>query len=55
MSATAEVYPLQVVIASRAGLMIRRQPEVLDYVIEESGVPRERLEGRALRLSDDPL
>jgi hypothetical protein len=33
--------------------MNRRQGEVLEYVIEEIRVLRERLKGRGLRLSDD--
>ena len=36
----AETYPLQILIASLAGWLNRRQGEVLDYLIEESRVPR---------------
>jgi transposase InsO family protein len=53
MGAMAEIYPLQLLIASLAGLMNRRQAEVLDYLIEENRVLKERLKGRALRLNDE--
>ncbi len=36
MGSRAEIYPLQLLIASLAGLMSRRQAEVLDYLIEET-------------------
>ena len=44
---------LQILIASLAGLVHRRQAEVLDCLIEESRVLREPFKGRALRLNDD--
>ena len=49
----AEIYPLQILIASLAGWMNRRQSEVLEYLIEENRVLKEQLKGRALRLTDD--
>ena len=49
----AEIYPLQVLLASLAGWINRRQGEVLDYLVEENRVLKEQLKGRALRLSDD--
>ncbi len=53
MAPMAEIYPLQILIASFAGLMNRRQGEVLEYLIEENRVPKEQLKGRRLRLTDD--
>ena len=49
----AEIYPLQVLLASVAGWMNRRQGEVLEYLIEENRVLKEQLKGRRLRLTDD--
>jgi len=49
----AHIYPLQILIASLAGLINRRQAEVLEYLIEENRVLREQFKGRALRLTDD--
>jgi transposase InsO family protein len=49
----AHIYPLHVLIASLAGLMNRRQGEVLEYLIEENRVLKEQLKGKALRLNDD--
>ncbi len=37
----AEIYPLQILIASLAGWMNRRQGEVLGYLIEENRVLKE--------------
>lgn len=49
----AQIYPLHILIASLAGLMNRQQGEVLEYLIEENRVLKERLKGKALRLTDD--
>ncbi len=49
----AQIYPLQLLIASLAGLMNRQQGEVLEYLIEENRVLKEQPKGRALRLTDD--
>ena len=49
----AEIYPLQLLIASVAGWMNQRQGEVLEYLIEENRVLKEQLGGRKLRLTDD--
>ena len=46
----AEIYPLQILIASLAGWMNRRQAEVLEYLIEEKRVLKEQLKRKALRL-----
>jgi hypothetical protein len=43
-----QIYPLQILIASLAGWMNRRQAEVLEYLIEENRVLEEQLNGRAL-------
>jgi len=53
MASMAEIYPLQLLIASVAGWMNQRQGEVLEYLIEENRVLREQLKGRKLRLTDD--
>ncbi len=53
MALMAEIYPLQILIASLAGWMNRRQVEVLEYLIEENRVLKEQLKGRALRLDDE--
>ena len=49
----ADSFPLQVLLASLAGWINRRQGEVLDYLIEENRVLKEQMKGRALRLTDD--
>jgi putative transposase len=49
----AEIYPLQLLIASVAGWMNQRQGGVLEYLIEENRVLKEQLGGRKLRLTDD--
>ncbi len=36
MASMAEIYPLQVLLASVAGWMNRRQGEILEYLIEEN-------------------
>ena len=51
MGVMAEIYPLQVLLASLAGWLNRRQGEVLDYLVEENRVLKEQLKGRTLRLS----
>ena len=49
----AEIYPLQILIASLTGWMNRRQGEILEYLIEENRVLKEQLKGRRLQLNDD--
>jgi hypothetical protein len=39
----AQIYPLQILIASLAGLLNQRQAEVLEYLIEENRVLKEQL------------
>ena len=53
MVSMAQIYPLHILIASLAGLVNRRQAEVLEYLIEENRVLKEQLKGKALRLNDD--
>ena len=36
MAGMVQIYPLQILIASLAGVMNRRQAEVLEYLIEEN-------------------
>ena len=49
----ASVQPLQLILASVAGWMGRRQQEVIEYLVEENRVLKQQLGGRRLRLSDD--
>ena len=49
----ADIYPLQVLLASLSGWMNRQQGEVLEYLIEENRVLKEQRKGRPLRLTDD--
>ena len=44
----AQISPLHILIASLAGLVNRRQAEVLEYLIEENRVLKEQLKGKAL-------
>ncbi|MFT5049212.1 MAG: putative transposase [Chlamydiales bacterium] len=53
MAPMAHIYPLHILIASLAGLINRRQAEVLEYLIEENRVLKEQVKGRRLRLTDD--
>jgi hypothetical protein len=59
MAVMAHIYRLHVLIASLAGLINRRQAEVLEYLIEESRALeenralKEQFKGRRLRLTDD--
>lgn len=53
MAAMAQIYPLQILIASLAGLINRRQAEVLEYLIEENRVLKKQMKGRKLRLTDE--
>ena len=53
MGCMAQIYPLQLLIASLAGLLNRQQAEVLEYLIEENRVLKEQLQGKRLRLTDD--
>ena len=53
MAPMAEIYPLQVLLATVSGWMNRRQGEILDYLIEENRVLKEQLRGKRLRLTDD--
>ena len=51
MVAMVQIYPLQILIASLAGLMNRRQGEVLEYLIEENHVLEHRPLSVAYRLA----
>jgi hypothetical protein len=50
----AEIYPLQVLLATCAGWMNRRQGEIHEYLMEENRVLKEQLKGKRLRLTDAP-
>ncbi len=47
----AEIYPLQILVASLAGWMNRQQ--VLEYLVKENWVLEEQFDGRLPRLNDD--
>ncbi|MFT5359031.1 MAG: hypothetical protein ACI9KE_006273 [Polyangiales bacterium] len=53
MAVMAHIYPLHIVIASLAGLINRRQAEVLEFLIEKNRVLKGQLKGRRLRLTGD--
>jgi len=53
MASMAEIYPLQILLATVAGWMNRRQGEILEYLIEENRVLKEQLRGKRLRLTND--
>jgi len=53
MAQMAEIYPLQVLLATVSGWMNRRQGEILEYLIEENRILKEQLKGKRLRLTDD--
>ena len=45
MALMGEIYPLQLLVASLAGWMNRRQGEVLEYLIEENRVLKGAAQG----------
>ena len=49
----AATYPLQTLLLSISGWVTRHQADVIAYLIEENRVLKERLDGRALQLTDD--
>ena len=49
----ADLYPLQVLLATLAGWMNRHQQDVIAYLVEENRVLKEQAKGRRLRLNDD--
>ena len=48
----ADIYPLQVLLATLAGWLNRHQQDVIAYLVEENRVLKEQLKGRRLRLND---
>ncbi len=46
-------YPLQMLLMTVSGWVHRHQADVIAYLVEENRVLKERLDGRALRLTDD--
>ena len=48
----ADIYPLQVLLASLAGWLNRHQQDVIAYLVEENRVLKEQLKGKRLRLND---
>ena len=53
MASMAEIYPLQVLLATVSGWVNRRQGEILEYLIEENRVLKEQLKGKRIRRTDD--
>ncbi len=49
----ADIYPLQMLLLTVSGFVHRHQADVIAYLVEENRVLKERLDGRALRLTDD--
>lgn len=49
----AEIYQLQMLLLTVSGWVHRHQADVIAYLVEENRVLKERLDGRALRLTDD--
>ncbi len=49
----ADIYPLQVLLATLAGWLNRHQQDVISYLVEENRVLKEQLKGKRLRLNDD--
>ena len=45
--------PLQLLLATFAGWVNRRQADAIDYLIEENRILKEQLGGRRLHLTDD--
>ena len=43
MAPMAHIYPLRILVASLAGLLNRRQTEVLEYLIEGNRVVKEQV------------
>ncbi len=48
-----ELFSLQLLLATFAGFVNRRQAEAIEYLVEESRVLKEQLRGKRLRLTDD--
>ena len=49
----ADVYPLQVLLATLAGWINRHQQDLVGYLVEENRVLKEQLKGRRMRLTDE--
>ncbi len=48
-----ELLSLQLLLATFAGFVNRRQAEAIEYLVEENRVLKEQLGGQRLRLTDD--
>ena len=48
-----DFFPLQLLLATFAGWVNRRQAQAIEYLVEENRVLKEQLRGRRLRLTDD--
>ena len=49
----ADLYPLQVLLATLAGWLNRHQQDVIAYLVEENRVLKEQIKGKRMRLTDD--
>ncbi len=49
----ADVYPLQVLLATLAGWLNCHQQDVIAYLVEENRVLKEQIKGKRMRLTDD--
>ncbi|MCK5943999.1 MAG: hypothetical protein KAI24_18585, partial [Planctomycetes bacterium] len=49
----SNTFPLRLLLAVFAGLVNRQQAQVIDYLVEENRILKERLGSKRLRLTDD--
>jgi len=49
---TADLMRFRLLLLTLSGWISRHQQDVIDYLVEENRVLKERLEGKALRLTD---
>jgi hypothetical protein len=47
------IQPFHLLVIAMAGWLNRHQQDVIDYLIEENRVLKERLEGQRLRFTDE--
>ena len=48
-----DIYPLRMLLLTVSGWIHRHQQDVIEYLVEESQVLKEQLQGRRLRLTDE--
>ncbi|MFT4538586.1 MAG: hypothetical protein ACI841_000514 [Planctomycetota bacterium] len=49
----AELHPLEALLLTVSGWVSRNQQHVIEYLVEENGVLKEQLGGKAPRLNDN--